>query len=353
MELEERFLYNEEFVSIFEAGLILQENKKYTDAIQAFNECIGIYPDCSSVYFLRALMYRNLNYSHYALKDFNKSIELNPFEESQYYHRGLCNLLLKIPEQAVSDLTRAISYFPDPETYFYRGRAYYETRDFENAIEDYTKAIEGEKDRALIYRSRADCYFILDKLVESLSDYNNAVYCSETDEDRSRSYNERGNYYLNTKEYIKAIDDYTRAIELDPEEGIPYSNRGMAYAELKLYSRAMEEHTKAVNYSPCDVDVYLERGRLCHKLRVYGSAIKDFTKAIKLVEDTEESHPLKAELYYNRGLSYLYYKNNCENSFNDWVACLETNYNYKRGLEKKMFSVIKIYNRRKNKNKKH
>jgi len=93
-------------------------------------------------------------------------------------------------------------------TYENRGIAKYNLEDYKGAIEDYTRAIKLNPNRAGTY-------------------YN------------------RGIAKYNLGDYKEAIEDYTRAIELDPNERLFYSNRGNVKKRIGDMFGANEDFKKA------------------------------------------------------------------------------------------------------------
>ena len=85
------------------------------------------------------------------------------------------------------------------EAYFTRGISYYELGQYQQAIEDYTKAIELPDER--IYKTLW--------------------------------YNSRGETYRYKRYFDSAIKDYEQSILLDPENPYAYYNLGIVYYSLK------------------------------------------------------------------------------------------------------------------------
>ena len=85
----------------------LFKNNKYQDAIDKFNECVGV--DAlnlnynSTVYFNIAVAYSKLSKNEDALKTLNKCIKLNPDYTKAYVKRGEVNQALGNHEEALRD----------------------------------------------------------------------------------------------------------------------------------------------------------------------------------------------------------------------------------------------------------
>jgi tetratricopeptide (TPR) repeat protein len=96
----------------------------------------------------------------------------------------------------------------DAQAAYNRGLAYYNNKDYNKAISDYTEAIRLKRDYAFYY-------------------------------------NDRGKAYNGKKDYDKAISDYTEAIRLDPNNTFYYDNRGDAYQSQGKPDKAKADFAKA------------------------------------------------------------------------------------------------------------
>ena len=108
-----------------------------------------------------------------------------------------CTQILQAPSETVSD--RAIAYYIRGGTYQTRG-------DSDNAVADYTKAIEANSQYADAYVGRG------------------IVYQAKGDSDR-------------------AIADYTKAIEINPRYAEAYVGRGIVYRVKGESDRAITDYT--------------------------------------------------------------------------------------------------------------
>ncbi|TAN60229.1 tetratricopeptide repeat protein [bacterium] len=113
------------------------------------------------------------------------------------------------------------------EDWFYRGYAFDEAKDYDTAIEAYTKAISLNPDDA-------------------------------------HAYNNRGNAYTDKGQYDRAIEDFNKAISLNPDDAEAYYNRGVVYGRKGQYDREIEDYNKACelgNNQACEVVKRLEAVR--------------------------------------------------------------------------------------------
>lgn len=94
-----------------------------------------------------------------------------------------------------------LSTFSDTEDYILNGNNYSQAGDYQNALLEYTKAIDVNPNDMLAYFSRGAVSHLLEQ-------------------------------------YENAISDYSKAIEIDPTFMMPYHNRSNAYKTLGMYDKA-------------------------------------------------------------------------------------------------------------------
>ena len=101
----------------------------------------------------------NKNYqSHFQkIVDLSVKIALNSRDAEAYNQRGIAYGELKNYQQAIEDFTQAINLNPDPDCPLYyigRAHAYSDLENYEKAIEDYNKAIEINPNSTFLIRRR-------------------------------------------------------------------------------------------------------------------------------------------------------------------------------------------------------
>ncbi len=105
-----------------------------------------------------------------------------------------------------------------------------------------------------------DEFFELGSKAFHAGDYDDAILnftkAIELDSNYTRAYSNRGNAYYNQNKYEEAIVNYTKAIELDSNATRAYNNRGNAYFKQKNYDKAMADYAAAIELVPNDADFY-------------------------------------------------------------------------------------------------
>ena len=91
-----------------------------------------------------------------------------------------------------------------------RGTGYYNQKEYEKAIADYTEAIRLDSKNALYVANRANSRRLDGKWDDALADYSEAI---RLEPKKAEHYTDRGDAYRDRKEYDKAIADYTEAVQ--------------------------------------------------------------------------------------------------------------------------------------------
>jgi tetratricopeptide (TPR) repeat protein len=184
------------------------------------------------------------------------------------------------------------------------GALSYAQGEYEQAIEDYDRAIALDPEFAGAYHNRGVAYRLMDNRDAAIADFERVLELSDdpywreqAEQHLVENYSRRGNAYADQGEYEQAIEDYDRAIEIDPEYVGAYHDRGIAYFENGEYARAIEDYDRAIEIDPDFAGAHLRRGNAYFENGEYARAIEDYDRAIELV-------PEFAGAYNNRGNAY-------------------------------------------------
>ena len=231
-----------------------------------------------------------------------------------YYNRGDTFFDLGKFEEAIQNYDKAIELDSNVNSIYYynRGNAYFSLGKFENAIQDYNKAIDLNPNDDLSYNNRGNAYFSLGKFEDAIQDYNKAIDLNPNDD---LSYNNRGNAYFSLGKFEDAIQDYNKAIDLNPNDASYYNNRGTTFANLEKYEDAIQDYNKTIDLNPNDNSAYFNRGTAFSYLNEYEKAIQDYNKAIDL-------NPNDDSAYFNRGIAFTNLSN-YEKAIQDYNKAIE------------------------------
>ncbi len=200
--------------------------------------------------------------------------------------------------------------------YYKKGHASYQIKEYEDAIEHFSLAIQKEPKQAKAYINRGNSHFNLKEYEAAIADYNEALKLSPKE---VKAYVNRGNvrYMLAEyssdpdQDYNSAIADFNHAIRLNPNEVEAYIRRGVVRAQMAKYSgdsqhdykQAIADFNQALNIDPSRAEAYFQRGIVRYQIAQYSSdfekeyqqAIVDFNEALRL-------NSRMAKVYLKRGI---------------------------------------------------
>jgi tetratricopeptide (TPR) repeat protein len=161
-------------------------------------------------------------------------------------------------DRAIADFSELIELDPNqPHTHNNRGAAYLRKGDFDRAIADYGQAIQLDPRYREAYLCRGDAYRAKGDLDRAMIDYNQAI---QLDPRYKEAYLERGKAYRAKGDFDRAITDYDQAIQLDPNFKIAYLVRGSAYSSKGDTDRAIADYDEGIRLDPKNARAYRMRG---------------------------------------------------------------------------------------------
>jgi tetratricopeptide (TPR) repeat protein len=275
----------------------VQASKKL--AIQDFSNAIRLNPKYVTAYFVRAIIYGQLQEFQRCLSDYNQAIALNPKYAEAYNNRAnLKKDNLNDYQGAMADYNQAIKADPRlPEAYNNRGLLKYtKFNDFRGALADYNQGISLNPRLSGLFFNRA--LLKEDKLNDfqgALADYNRAI--SLNPQYFAAYYNRSTLKQEKLKDNQGALADLNQAISINPKFARAYHDRGLLkYPSLQDAAGALADYNQAIKFDPQLSGAYNNRAILkITKLNDQQGALADFNQAIKL-------QPKYADAYRNRAV---------------------------------------------------
>jgi len=179
--------------------------------------------------------------------------------------------------------------------HFELGQAAFDAGNFEEAINEYQKAIDLDPQNIAAHYNRALCYRNLGQYEQALVGYSKVLELDSTFED---TYLQRGWANHNLGKYEAALDDFNNALKFDPQDDqYNYYGRGLTFYMLGKVDRSVADYNKVIQIDPNDAWAYNARGVAYDAQQSTQQSISDFTKAIELQPDFTLA-------YRNRGSVY-------------------------------------------------
>lgn len=287
--------------------------------------------------YYRAFTYMNMESYSKAIADADKALKLKPGlseEYSLYSLKGYCFFYMAKYNEAIDFLSEEIAVsLQSYDSYLLRGRAYYETGNYQKAILDLRNGLQdrnietGNKESALV--TIALSYLYMDSVsrvtdvVEEMNkvdpkyngikflkgrvsyykeDYSEAlVYYSEeyaTDTTNTAALQRIGYCNYNLKNYDVAIKQFKAYDKKEPLNSEINNMISWTLFLQKKYNEALPFADKAILYDKLNAEAFDTRGCIFYKTGLYSKAIVDFNKALQIDSTLSNS-------YYFRGTSFL------------------------------------------------
>ncbi len=199
-------------------------------------------------------------------------------------------------EEALKNYSKAIEMNDaNPQLYIKRGKIYRLTGEYELAIADFNKAIKLDGKNSEAFNQRGTVYLCLKKYDLALEDFKRAI---NLDKNNASAYNNCATLFLEFKRFDDAIQNIEKALKLNPKLGEAYVNRGLYYLMRdKDYQKALENFEQAVSLSPNNPDAYFNLGKVYYLLYNLIDAEKALSKTIEISPNYLEAYKIRAIVY--------------------------------------------------------
>ncbi|RZM74685.1 tetratricopeptide repeat protein [Leptolyngbya iicbica] len=227
--------------------------------------------------------------------------------------RGKTYRLMELYENALDDFNRAIELDPEYQwAMTERSLTHWITGSYEKALQDSNRAIQLNPEYDWAIANRGKTYQLMKRYEKALQDFTRVI---ELDSKFELVLAERGKTYQLMKRYEEALQDFTRAIELNPEYQWAIAQRGQTYRYMERYEEALQDFTRAIELNPEYQWAIAHRGQTYRLMARYEESLQDFTRAIEL-------NPEYQWAIAQRGQTYRYMER-YEDALQDFTRVIE------------------------------
>lgn len=176
-----------------------------------------------------------------AVWSMTQAIRLYPDNSSLYYYRGLIYYDMGSYDKAISDFDRALLKSKHCDYYFSRAKAKEKRFGYAVALQDYFDA------RTINYRNRPDveeriahCYYHLKEYNDAIEIFTRLIVRDANNKELYSYYFCRAMSYMQTSKHHEAIEDFKKVISLDPTLVETYVQLSFAYANISDSKNALQ-----------------------------------------------------------------------------------------------------------------
>ncbi len=207
-----------------------------------------------------------------------------------------------IPASKVVPIDQAIGYFSeliakdgnDREDLYARAMVWLSTKNYDKAIEDFTRCIEIAP-MPSDHNERGFCWMMKGDQEKAFADFNTAV---KLDPKNASLILNRGLSYERAGDLQRAMEDFDAALAIDPQLIGAYQHRGKLRMQHGELQNAIADFDEVLKLNPNDLNYVEHRGRCWLALGEAGKAVADFTTII-------ERYPNAASPLFYRGDAYM------------------------------------------------
>ncbi|MEG5058649.1 tetratricopeptide repeat protein [Microcoleus sp. A2-C5] len=204
-------------------------------------------------------------------------------------------------QEAIENFDRAIKLNPDyADPYNNRANVRHQLGDFPGAREDYTEAILLNPKCSDFHKNRGIISCELGDYREAQADHSRAI---QLDPNNDQAYNSRGFARVHMGDVPGALKDFTQAIELNPDYALAWNNRGDVYLESGNLERALEDYTRAAQLKHNNPIIFYNLGVIHYSLGNKEKALEDYNQAIQLKPDLAQAYQNRGIVHYELGYS--------------------------------------------------
>ncbi len=276
---------------------------------QKLLEAIGHYRfGCSSL---------NNNEWNIAIDKFKEAINREPiFTEA---HCGLSRAYfeadnLEAAKNAAEEALRLRNNYPPAQQllvdikkrYYYNGEVYFNREEYAQAIFEFQKAVEIDRDFKGAHVYLGETYFKVRELEAAEKAAREALRIDSTYERASellrqikQKHKKQGDDYQNKKAYTEALKSYQEAIRIDDKYKNAYNSLGVAYWKMKEYSKPISAYQKAINIDGNYEASHNNLSIVYLKIREYDKAVTSLKRAIAIKPDYQAAYYNLASTYYS------------------------------------------------------
>ncbi|KAF3600868.1 hypothetical protein F2Q69_00032722 [Brassica cretica] len=185
-----------------------------------------------------------------------------------------------------------------PEALIGRGTAYAFQRDLENAIDDFTMAIQSNPAAGEAWKRRGQARAALGEFAEAVEDLTRALELEPKSPD---ILHERGIINFRSKDFTAAVKDLSICLKQEKDNKSAYTYLGLAFASLGEYTKAEEAHLKSIQLDSNYLEAWLHLAQFYQELADHSKALECIDQVLQVDNRVWKAYHLRGLVFHGLG----------------------------------------------------
>lgn len=279
----------------FQRGLSYYKQGQYPRAIDEFEQILRTHSNYEDGYRILGDCYLKTKNYPKAISAFQSALRLKGDVFASYYGLALAYYNTGRYRDTASTLLRAESQARAPrdqyQLYRTRGSAYFNLKDFANAVADLQKAIAIQRGSVTDVLQLGISYYHLRNYSEA-EPYLKQAIALDPNSAEARRYLSLLSFQgavaaMESKNYQEAASLLRHHLANNPQDGEGWFNLGLAYLFDDNLKASEQAFLNAARFIPNNGEVYDRLGYICEKKKDYPKALRNYQKAYELTQDAQ------------------------------------------------------------------
>ena len=267
-------------------GNLYMNKKSYSEAIWSFNQALKLNPNLESAHLNKGLILSQIHKDYYSAKKcIDKSIQIKATSQNLLAKANLLKELNYIYE-AVDYYERSIEIESSYEALVGLGNVYLLCEFTAQAILTFEKAIEMNSNESEAYLGKGDAFFQRKQFKEAIHAYDMALSFNK----KAEYFNRKGDVLIGLNNFKFATECFSRSLEIDSKNDYALNALGkIDFFIYKKYKEAILRFDSAINYNSKIPEYYFNKGCALFKLMDYKKAFSTYNQAYLCVSNEKIS----------------------------------------------------------------
>lgn len=247
----------EDAKQFFDDGVKYIKQNELEKAVESFKKAIKVDPESAKAYFNLGIVYKHLGKEEEARKAFEKA-DLISREKSPILNEKIAKLLcnsdfaaknpkLALKTPTIQNGSNEVAANKEVTQFVTAGYGFYIKGDYEQAIENYKKALDLQPNNANVITEIANIYYETGQYTEAEDHYELATSINPNNAEAYAKYASLKEFMGNNS---KAIKLYEKAVELNPADEVSLISLANLYQTERQPKNAQEYYQKVIQLNP-------------------------------------------------------------------------------------------------------